>query len=235
MDYLIKVCLVQKRDQLEAQLYRLDYRMEEIKYVRSVIEQDARAQFGGILERLKSAEGQKLSVLQHMMAEVQQDIDAINVLTREFTEMTDKGNNPLEFMIKSPTVNHNIEFLMNKPFKREIDVVPYDLPRELSSLREEIQQCEMLENLDKLKKEIIFGVYSTVREAEKSVVDGLDVAANEELGQWAVLAEKYSDELSQFQMICYYCGTPLTPETINEPCEVNVIKVPNKNCKESLK
>jgi hypothetical protein len=42
--------------------------MEEIKYVKSVIEQDAKTEFGGIIERLKNAEGKKLSVLQHMMS-----------------------------------------------------------------------------------------------------------------------------------------------------------------------
>lgn len=77
MDRIIKECLVQKRDQIEAQVYRLDYRMEEIKYVKSVIEQDAKTEFGGIIERLKNAEGKKLSVLQHMMAQIQLDVDEI--------------------------------------------------------------------------------------------------------------------------------------------------------------
>jgi hypothetical protein len=37
--------------------------MEEVKFVRTVIERDARSEYGGIIERLKSSEGQKLAIL----------------------------------------------------------------------------------------------------------------------------------------------------------------------------
>lgn len=45
--------------------------MEEIKYVKTIIERDARAEFGGVLERLKQNEGQKLAILHHEIAELQ--------------------------------------------------------------------------------------------------------------------------------------------------------------------
>lgn len=231
---MVKAVLIQKRDQLEAQLYRLDYRMEEIKYVRGVIEQDAKIEFGGILERLKSHEGKKLSVLQHMMAEVQKDVDNVNLLTKEFTELTNQGQSDLNFMIKSPSIAQNIEFLLNKPFKREINVTPYDLPRELAILRKEVEECLLLEKLDKMKTEIIKNLFEVTKQAQKDVIDGLDVAANEELGQWAMLAEKYSDELAQFQLICYYCGCPLTNDSVNEPCVVNAEKVRTSRCKSPI-
>lgn len=172
--------------------------MEEIKYVKSIIEQDAKIEFGGINERLKSAEGKKLSMLQHMMSEIQQDVDQIQVLTNEFMKMTNDGTTPLSFMVKSPTISQNVEFLLNKPFKREIQVTPYDFPRELAQLRKEIAEITLLENMDKLKTEIIRNMYVKTKEAEKDIIGELDTAANEELGQWAVLAEKYSTELSQF-------------------------------------
>lgn len=41
----------------------MEYRIEEIRYVKSIIERDARAEYAGIIERLKSAEGQKVAVL----------------------------------------------------------------------------------------------------------------------------------------------------------------------------
>jgi len=48
-----------------AQLHRVEYRIEEIKYVETIIERDTRVEYGGIIERLSSAEGVKLSILQH--------------------------------------------------------------------------------------------------------------------------------------------------------------------------
>lgn len=61
-----------------AQIHRIEYRIEEIRYVKQVIERDVRAEYGGILERLKSAEGIKVAVLQHEMSELQKDLDRIN-------------------------------------------------------------------------------------------------------------------------------------------------------------
>ena len=49
---------------------RLDHRIEEIKTVKNVIEKDIRHEYGSIMERLRSAEGVKLAVLQHDIAEV---------------------------------------------------------------------------------------------------------------------------------------------------------------------
>jgi palmitoyltransferase len=37
--------------------------MEEIKFVETVIERDARSDYGGIIERLKSSAGMKLAIL----------------------------------------------------------------------------------------------------------------------------------------------------------------------------
>ncbi len=44
--------------------------MEEIKYVKTVIERDIRAEYGEMLEKLKYAEGLKIAVLQHELAEL---------------------------------------------------------------------------------------------------------------------------------------------------------------------
>ena len=57
---------------------RLDHRLDEIKTVKSVIERDIRNEYAGIMERLRSAEGVKVAVLQHDIAEIQQDITRID-------------------------------------------------------------------------------------------------------------------------------------------------------------
>jgi hypothetical protein len=113
-------------------------------------------------------------------------------------KMTNDGTPPIEFMVKSTSITQNIEYLLNKPFERDIKVDPYDFPRELAQLRKEISEITLLESMDKLKTEIIKKMYVRTKESEKDIVTDLDTAANEELAQWASLAEKYSNELSQY-------------------------------------
>jgi palmitoyltransferase len=51
-------------------LNKIEYRIEEIKYVKTIVERDARAEYSSILERLKSSEGSKLALLHHEIAEL---------------------------------------------------------------------------------------------------------------------------------------------------------------------
>ena len=47
---------------------KIEYRIEEIQYVKTIVERDIRLEFEGILERLRGAEGTKLAVLQHQIS-----------------------------------------------------------------------------------------------------------------------------------------------------------------------
>lgn len=232
--YLIKTCLVQKRDQLVAQMYRLDYRMEEIKSVRSMIEQDTRLMFGGMLERLESSQGHKQSVLQHEMAAIQQMIDAINSVISQFTGLTNEGVTPLEFMVKAATLRQNIEYLLNKTFKTEIDVYPYDLPRELIQIRKELDETSQLDHLLSMKEEVIFNLFSELKSVFIESVADLDAAANQEIASWAALTDKYANDLEELQRICFYCAEPFNEDSINQDCAVNVDKSVADKCRVSL-
>lgn len=74
----IHASIVPKRAQLIAQIVRLDHRIDEVKTLKGVIEKDIRNEYGSIMERLRSAEGVKMAVLQHDIAEVQKDITRID-------------------------------------------------------------------------------------------------------------------------------------------------------------
>jgi palmitoyltransferase len=50
----IRTNLVDKREKTIAQLHRLEYRVEEIRFVKNIILRDIRSEYGGILERLKN-------------------------------------------------------------------------------------------------------------------------------------------------------------------------------------
>ena len=55
--------LIPKRQQLIAQITRLDYRLEEIKTVKNIVEKDIKNEYGAVIERLRSAAGVKSAVL----------------------------------------------------------------------------------------------------------------------------------------------------------------------------
>jgi palmitoyltransferase len=50
----IRTNLVEKRDKIIAQLHRLEYRVEEIRFVKNIIARDIRSEYAGISERLKN-------------------------------------------------------------------------------------------------------------------------------------------------------------------------------------
>lgn len=70
--------------------------------------------------------------------------------------MTQEGKDPLAFMTKSGTFKQNIEYLVQKPFQKEIDVTPYNLPRELAGLREKVEEAEQLQKLSDFKSQVIY-------------------------------------------------------------------------------
>ena len=92
----IRSNLVDKRDKIIAQLHRLEYRIEEIRFVKNIIERDIRSEYSGILERLRNFEGVKLATLTHEVSLVQRELDTINELGNQFFELTNMECDKLE-------------------------------------------------------------------------------------------------------------------------------------------
>lgn len=231
LSQVINGSLLGKRDQLLAQIYRINYRAEEIKHVKTVIERDARAEYGGIIERLRSAEGKKVAVLQHEMGEIQRDVDRIAEILQTFSELTREDADPVNFMLRSRVINENIEYMLAKPFKVMIDVYPYDLPRELAELRKSLERHKVLEEILKFKDEVIWKLYEEKRQAERKAVEELDKAAQEEMNEWAKLTDKFADELKKFQMVCFFCAQMMDDKNVNKKCKANVNKALPVGCK----
>jgi palmitoyltransferase len=152
---------------------RLDHRIDEIKTVKGVIEKDIRSEYGAIMERLRTAEGVKLAVLQHDIAEVQKDITRIDEILMTMEEVASGGHPPgmvppstspsattspdmLGFLHKFRQLNDNIDYAVTKQFKVEIDIVPDDLPRELAERRALLEHYEEIRRFSKFKDDLIF-------------------------------------------------------------------------------
>lgn len=80
--------MVDKRDKIIAQLHRLEYRVEEIRFIKNIIARDIRSEYAGMLERLKSCEGIKLAQLSHEVALAQREVDTINDIGNTFFNLT---------------------------------------------------------------------------------------------------------------------------------------------------
>ena len=117
LSHSINTGLLPKKDQLLAQIHRIEYRIEEIKYVKSIIERDIRAEFSTMLEKLGRSEGMKTTLLQHEIAEIQKDLEKINEIGEDFMELTGERSDLINFLLQSRRLYENIEFLLTKPLK----------------------------------------------------------------------------------------------------------------------
>ncbi|CAD8111607.1 unnamed protein product [Paramecium sonneborni] len=216
----IKANLLGKREQLLAQIHRIEYRIEEIKYVKTIIERDARAEFGGVLERLKQSEGQKLAILSHEISELQRDLDKINEVGSSFYDLKEIPD-PCPFLLKSRNIYDQIEYMVAKPFKVQIDVYPYDLPRELTELRLQLQKASAQQQLIEFKNEIIWKLLSEKQMDEETIKQELERQASEEINEWSKLVDKFSQELKKQQLVCYYCGCKMEKQYVNSICTQN--------------
>ena len=78
------------------------------------------------------------------MAELQKDIDRINDINSQFGDLTKGEDSVVDFLLRSRVLSENVEYISAKPFKVQIDVTPYDLPRELKDKREKLKKFKNL-------------------------------------------------------------------------------------------
>ena len=121
-------------------------------------------------------------------------------------------------MLKFRELHEYIEYAITKPFKVKIDVVPNDLPRELTEKRKTLEHAEQSESLLKLKDEIIWNLIQEKKKLSKMAEIDLDKAVQQEWNEWAKLIEKYCEELLKYQLVCSFCGTALDDLTVNSAC-----------------
>lgn len=181
---LITSSLLTKRDQLIAQLYRIDHRIEEIRQVKTIIERDIKTEFAGLLERLRVAEGVKLTVLNHEIALLQKDIEQINDIVRIVNELTGDNAEPLEFLLKCEKLNDMIEFTLTKPFNTKITVDAKDLPKELIDKRDKIDKINVVQTVVRMKDDVVYEMMKEHEVQKVNIVSNITKAAQVEINEW---------------------------------------------------
>lgn len=230
----IKNTLIPKRSQLIGQITRIDYRIEEIKTVKGIIQRDIKNEYGGVMERLNSAEGVKLAILQYDIAEIQKDVNKIDGILQHLDELNgvnapqpplptagslvqpvvQQNINMLGFLTQYKRLQEDIDDLITKQFKVDISVIPNDLPRELAEKRVKLEEYEKQKAVLKQKNEIIFKLAEEMKIRENTIKD--------ELGkQTLTLLDEYAAELKKFQKICTFCGVHLDNIAVNLDCPKN--------------
>ena len=92
--------------------------------------------FSGILKRLEDSHGQKVSLLLNELHALEKDLQSIESSENFLVGQRDGQNNKIEFLLNHPRLKENLENFIAKPFKKTIEVFPYDLPREMNKLRD---------------------------------------------------------------------------------------------------
>jgi len=105
-----------------------------------LIERDTKMYLSNILERLNKAERKKLDVLEKDMNVIKDDIQKINDIIIDFNNLAESDVKPIEYLLRSKILNENIKHSATKPFRTEINVIPYDLPQEIKKHHEELEK-----------------------------------------------------------------------------------------------
>ena len=186
------------------------------------------------MERLRSAEGVKLAVLQHDIAEIQKDITRIDEILMTMEEIAQGdldqnsqnegkqfGPDALQFLHKYRQLNDNIDYSVTKHFKVEVDVVPNDLPRELAERRTLMEHYEEQRRLLKFKDDTIWKLSQEVKKKFDYYQDEFDKETRNEMNEWARLVDRYGSELKKFELVCAFCGQHLSDCNLNTDCQEN--------------
>lgn len=228
--------LIPKRSQLVAQITRVDYRIEEIKTVKGIIERDIKNEYGGILERLNSAQGTKLAILLNDLSEIQKDVNRIDDILRTLDELANPTNMPgappltksssgqtqqVQFLLRYKRLQEEIDYSITKQFKVDIKVIPNDLPRELAERRLETEEFQKSKNLLKMKDDMIFKLLDEKKRKDTFLTHQMDKETKKELDNWVSLVDSFAVELKKYQLICSFCGVHLDDIAVNTDCPKN--------------
>jgi len=172
ISHIINSKLISKRDQLIERTKDIDTNIDKLKISQDKIERDIRTECGFILERLKTSEGEKLTLLTHEMQLVQNELEDMKEIKAKFAKFSADATEAkiAEFLACSTALNKNIEHILSKPVKQLIDVNPADLPHELKDIRGSLDHSKVLEEALKFKRELIWKTWQEKMEEENKAV-----------------------------------------------------------------
>lgn len=209
----LSVHLFGRKEQLEAQARRVEFRVDELLRVKNVVERDMQSEFRSIFERLGSSFNANGGLIQSDIQSLTEDLEHINFII-ETLENCDQDF--IKFLKNFKSIKQELEKSISKPFRNDIKVLPSDLPRELDQIRGLSTRAVGLQALVDYKNELI---WKFLHERVPSCKVPPEI--EKELKQWADLSEKISKELEKYHLKCEFCGVVLDDENVNGQCIKN--------------
>jgi hypothetical protein len=219
---LVQKSLINKLDQMTNQIQAIEFQIEEVKNVKNTIERDIRAEYSLMIENLRGEEGKKLAILQYESSTLQKETNKIHDIINLVNELGySDAPDMIAFLLRFKQINENIELSLSKPFKKTIDVISDDFPRELDEKRGRLEKYEKLKKLLKAKDDIIWNLILDKKAREDLEVFKLKEKTHNEISEWAKLSDKYAAELKKYHLVCHFCGCFLEQQNVNGICEKN--------------
>ena len=140
------------------------------------------------------------------MHNLQKDLERIDLILQVVDDYTqgELQNDIIGFLSKFREIKEFLEYTLGKTIHTQIDVVPNDLPRELTQKRKLLERAAQADLLLKLRDGIMWDL---MQKNERVPKEGF--------------FESYESELSQYEMICGYCGVRLDEFSVNTNCPRN--------------
>ncbi len=203
------------------QLDYINYLNDEVKNYKNNIERGIRNYYTEMIDNLNLMEGNKLSVVNFDAANLQNDINMIEDIKNYLNDYNNNENNDIISFLNNYKPNLNkIEYILSKQIKNNIEINLNDFPNEEEENKIKFAEYDKLEELIKLKDEIIYKMI-TDNKYDKPPNE-INEKTKNEITEWAKLSDKYALELQKYNLICDFCGCYLDENVVNSTCEKNI-------------
>lgn len=101
---------------------------------------------------------------------LQDELEEIKEIKQKMKEFCESEYLIPEFLSHSDALNKNIERILSKPLPENHEINPWDLPHELRSIREALDQSKVLEEALNFKKEVIWKLWREKLQAEREAI-----------------------------------------------------------------
>jgi len=220
--FALDSCVKRRQSELFEQIRRVEGRMVEVRQAKEEIERCTMDDAQAIVDRLTCDEVQRLTSLR-------QDLDALRRQMEEAHSLAQRTASACELVDPLSVIRSHDDILtacqrlVEKPIKTSIAVDSRDFAEETKVRTEMVEKYAELEKLVAVKDTIIWGLVEERDELRQEADEAKAVlsATQNEMHEWVQLNDRYYGELSKFLMRCRFCEVVLTPESVNEDCDVS--------------
>ena len=185
--------LLGRRDTMVHQLARVQARLDEVAAVKATIERETRANCDEILERLRSAESFKVTLLQRDWQDLSREVDAIQGFLAEATRRG-QSDSVLEFLKNHRALEEACHRIVNKPFREVVPVTADDFEHEARAYTDLANRHKALTKLLSVKDQMIWQLLAE-RDQLRSDMTDLISKYNTELEEMEAQCQKYHNQL----------------------------------------